>query len=107
MPKERYTSPEKENKFLMNQDCYNKQVKWNTKKIISLLDNTLNQLSRFRTKNQVEIHDESRRTYHVNSDIKFKITMLKSSLCDYSDAYILVTGTITVSNIAAWRCKGK
>ena len=27
--------------------------------------------------------------------------MLKSSLCDYSDAYILVSGTITVPNIAA------
>ena len=35
------------------------------------------------------------------SFIKFKTTILKSSLCDYSDAYILVTGTITVNNTAA------
>ena len=27
--------------------------------------------------------------------------MLKSSLCDYSDAYILVSGTITVATLAA------
>ena len=38
--------------------------------------------------------------YNVNSKIKFKTTMLKSSLCDYSDAYIIVKGTITVNNTA-------
>ena len=52
-------------------------------------------------KKWVEINDESRETYNVNSQIKFKTTMLKSSLCDYSDAYILVKGTITVNNTAA------
>ena len=36
-----------------------------------------------------------------NSQIKFKTTMVKSSLCDYSDAYILVKGTITDNNTAA------
>ena len=45
--------------------------------------------------------DESRGTYNANSQIKFKTTMLKSSLCDYSDAYIVVKGTITVNNTAA------
>ena len=38
---------------------------------------------------------------NVNSQIKFKTTMLKSSLCDYSDVYIFVEGTITVNNTAA------
>ena len=37
----------------------------------------------------------SRGVYNTNSDIRFKTTMLKSSLCDYSDAYILVKGRIT------------
>ena len=60
-----------------------------------------NQPSKFRTKNWVEINDESRGRYSVNSQIKFKTTMLKSSLCDYSDAYILVKGIITVNNTAA------
>ena len=64
-------------------------------------DNTLNQPSKFRTRNWIEINDESRGAYNVNSQIKFKTTMLKSSLCDYSDAYILVKGTITVNNTAA------
>ena len=59
-------------------------------KIANLIDDVSNQPSKFRTKNLVEINDESRGTYDVNSQIKFKTTMLKSSLCDYSDAYILV-----------------
>ena len=70
-------------------------------KIANLREDTSNQRSKFRTKNWVEINDESRGTYNVNSQIKFKTTMLKSSLCDYSDAYILVKGTITVNNTAA------
>ena len=71
-------------------------------KIANLIDdNTLNQPSKFRTRNWIEINDESGEAYNVNSQIKFKTTMLKSSLCDYSDAYILVNGTITVNNTAA------
>ena len=66
-----------------------------------MIDDASNQPSKFKTKNWVEINDESRRTYNVNSQIKFKTTMLKSSLCDYSDTYILVKGTITVNNTAA------
>ena len=70
-------------------------------KIANLIDDTSNQPSKFRTKNWVEIKDESREAYNVNSQIKFKTTMLKSSLCDYSDAYILVKGTLSVNNTAA------
>ena len=70
-------------------------------KIANLIDNTSNQPSKFRTRNWVEINDESRGAYNVNSQIKFKTTMLKSSLCDYSDVYILVKGTITANNTAA------
>ena len=44
----------------------------------------------------IEINDQSRGTYNTNSDIRFKTAMLKSSLCDYSDAYILVNGGITI-----------
>ena len=57
---------------------------------MNLLENAPNQPSEFRTKNWVEINDESRGTYNVNSQIKFKTLILKSSICDYSDAYILV-----------------
>ena len=70
-------------------------------KIANLIDDTSNQPSKFRRRNWVEINDESRGTYNVGSQIKFKTTMLKSSLCDYSDVYILVKGTISVNNTAA------
>ena len=66
-------------------------------KIANLIDDASN----FRTKNCVEINDESSGKYNVNSQIKFKTTMLKSTLCDYSDAYILVKGTISVNNTVA------
>ena len=64
--------------------------------MINLLDNRPNQPSKFRTKNWIEINDDARRTYNTNSQIKFITSMLKSSLCDYSDAYIFVSGNITV-----------
>ena len=67
-------------------------------KIINLLDHIPNQPTKFRTKNCVAINDDVYGTYNTNSQIKFKTLILKSSLCDYSDAYILVSGTIAVSN---------
>ena len=70
-------------------------------KIANLTDDTSNQPSKFRTRNGVEINNESRGTYNVNSQIKFKTTMFKSSLCDYSDAYILVKGKITITGAGA------
>ena len=54
-------------------------------KIANLIDDGSNQPSKFRTKNWVEINDESRGTYNVNSQIKFKTTMPKPNLCDYTD----------------------
>ena len=65
-----------------------------------MLENTPNQPGKFRTKNLVEVNDESRGTYNVNSQIKFKTSMLRSILCDYSDTYILVSATISVTNTA-------
>ena len=65
-------------------------------KISNLLENTSDNLSKFRRRNWVEINDESRGNY-PNSDIRFKTTMLRSNLCDYADSYILVKGTITIT----------
>ena len=68
------------------------------KKIINLLDNAPNQPSKFRTKNWVELNDESRVTYPIDSHIKFKTIMLKSSLCNYGHPFLLVKGRTTVNN---------
>ena len=69
-------------------------------KIANLLNEESNKPSKFRTKNWVEINDDVRGTYSPNKHIRFKTSMLKFSLCDYSDAYIFVKGNITVSNTA-------
>ena len=63
-----------------------------------MLNNESNQLSKFRTRNWVEINDESTGAYTSN-DFKFKTAMLRSNLCDYADAYILVKGTIRITGI--------
>ena len=65
-------------------------------KIIYLLENTPNQLSKLRTKKLIEVNDDSNGTHETNSQINFKTKVLNSSLCDYTDAYILVKGTITI-----------
>ena len=70
-------------------------------KIVNLVDNTSNQPSKFRTKKWVKINDESRGTHSVNKQISLKTSVLRSSLCDYSDTYILVKGNISVNNTAA------
>ena len=70
-------------------------------KIANLLNDGSDKPSKFRTRNWVGINDEARGTYSHNKQMKFKTSILRSSLCDYSDAYILVKGNITVNNTAA------
>ena len=70
-------------------------------KIANLFDDSPNKTSKFRTRNWVEINDESRGKYNDEKQIRFKTTMLKSSLCDYSDAYILVKGKLTITGAGA------
>ena len=67
-------------------------------KLSNLLNDVSNQPSKFRTRNWVEINDEERGTYSPNKQIKFKTSMLRSRLCDYSDAHILFKGNILVNN---------
>ena len=70
-------------------------------KVINLLDNIPNQTSIFSTNDWVEINNEWCGTYNTNSQFKFKTSMLITGLCDYSDTYILVKGTIWLANTEA------
>ena len=70
-------------------------------KIANLWDSASNKSSKFRTKNWVEINDGIRGEYSPNKQIRFKTSMLRSSFCDYSDAYVLVKGNILANNTAA------
>ena len=64
-------------------------------KIVNLLDITSDDkdLPRFVTKKWIEVYDQSKKKYNVNKEIRIKI---RSDLCDFSDAYIVVKGDITV-----------
>ena len=76
-------------------------------KINNLLDSESENLSKFVTRNYVRVNSLSN-TYDENKSIKFKTPMLRSDLCDYSDAYVLVNGTITVTaNAGANNIRGK
>ena len=69
-------------------------------KIANLLDSASNKPFKFRTRNWVEINDGIRGANCPNKQIRFKTAMLRSSLCDYSDAYIVAKGNVTVNNRA-------
>ena len=69
-------------------------------KNIDLLDDTTNQPSKIRTRKWIKMNDESKGRYD-NSNIRFKTSMIRSRLCDYSDPYILFKGPIIVRNTAA------
>ena len=71
-------------------------------KITNLLGTTLDEVPRFITKKWVEVHDQSGSAedrYKPSKQIRFKTSMLRSDLCDFSDAYIVVKATITVTGI--------
>ena len=66
--------------------------------IVSLLDITSDDrdLPRYVTKKWIEVYDQSEKNYNINKEIKIKTPILRSDLCDFSDAYIVVKGDITV-----------
>ena len=68
-----------------------------TQKIVSLLNGTDNNNSKFATKKWYIIDSESNGNYSQNDEIKFLTRSIGSSLYDYSDAYILVIGNITAT----------
>ena len=89
----------------MTLDCFEHKVwhyniKMEFQKIVNFLDTTSDDkdLSRFVTKKWIEVYDQSGGNYNVNKEIRMKKSMLRYDLCDYSDAYIAVKGTITVTN---------
>ena len=67
-----------------------------TQKIVNLLNGSDNENSKFATKKWYDIDNESKGVYSHENSIKFLTTSLESSLCDYSDACVLVTGNIAV-----------
>ena len=67
-------------------------------KINNLLGPAHGKVPRFITKKWIEVQSQSSNTYNTSKPIRFKTSMLRSDLCDYSDAYVWVQGTITVTD---------
>ena len=70
-------------------------------KIVNFIDTTSDNkdLPTFVTKNWIEVYDQSEGNYNVNKEIWIKTSMLRSDLCDVSDADIVVKGNITVTKL--------
>ena len=69
-----------------------------TQKIINLLNDSSNEESKFATKKWYVIDSQTTKGKYKQGDtIKFETKTIKSNLCDYSDAFILVAGNITVA----------
>ena len=69
-------------------------------KITNLLGTTPGDVSRFITKKWIEVHDQSSNAedrYKPSKQTRFKTSMLRSDLCDFSDEYVVAKGTITVT----------
>ena len=76
-----------------------------TQKIVNLLNDSDNESSKFATRKWYIINDQNNGQYgrgnEKDSIIKFETKVIKPNVCDYSDAYILATGDIKVTGIAA------
>ena len=75
-------------------------IKIEFQKIVNFLDTISDDkdLPRFVAKKWVEVYGQSEKNYDVNKEIRIKTSMLRSDLCDFNDAYIVVKGTITITN---------
>ena len=87
----------------MTWDCFEYKfyvlcIKIEFQKIVNFLDTTSDDkdLPRFVTKKWIEVYDQPEWNYNVNKAIRIKTSMLRSDLCDYSDAYIVLKGNIIV-----------
>ena len=90
----------------MTLDCFEHKlyflcIKIEFQKIVNFLYTTSGDkdLPRFVTKIWTEVYNKSEGNYDVNEEIKIKTSMLRSNLCDFNDAYIVLEGTITVNEL--------
>ena len=68
-------------------------------KITNLLGKTTKEVPTFTTIKWIKIFDQSNGTYNLNKDIRFKTPQLRNDLCDFNEAYTVVTGKVTAANL--------
>ena len=95
-----YIPPEKRQQIIDDLRLFSHHMKMEYQKITNLLDTTSDNEPRFITKKLVEVHDQSgsaKYRHKPSKQIRLKASMLRSDLCDFSDAYIVVKGTVTLT----------
>ena len=98
-----YIPPEKRQQIIDDLRLFWHCIKMEYQKITKLLGTTLYEASRFITKKWIEVHDQSGSAedrYKPSKQIRFKTSMLRSDLYNFSDAYIVAKGTITLTKDA-------
>ena len=87
------------NAILLRIKCVHYCIKMEFQIIVNFLDITSDDKNfpKFVTKKWIEVYDQSEKNYSPNKEIRIKTSMLRSDLCDYSDAYIVVKGNIIVN----------
>ena len=102
-PEEIYILPEKRQRIIDELRSFLKMwyycIKMEFQKITNFIDINFDNedLPKYVTKKWIEVYDQSQRNYDVNKEIRVKTSMLRSNLCDFSDAYIVVKGVIIVT----------
>ena len=78
-------------------------------KMTNFLDTNIDDkdLPRFITKKWIEVYDQSEKNYKVSKETRTKTLMLRTDLCDFSDAYIVLKGDITLKGDAIANKRGK
>ena len=95
-----YIPPEKRQQIIDDLRLFSHHMKMEYQKITNLLDTTSDNEPRFITRKWVEVHDQSgsaKYRHKPSKQLRFKPSMLRSDLCDFSDAYIVVKGTVTLT----------
>ena len=67
--------------------------------LMNLTDTTVYNVPRLITKNWIEVNDQSETLYNINKPIRFNTSWLRSDICNYSDGYIFIKGSITVEGV--------
>ena len=88
--------PEKRQQIINDLRLFQYHIKMEYQKIKNVLGNIPDKVPRFITKKWIEFHDQSEETYNTNKQIRFKTSMLRSDLYDFSDVYIVVKGIVVI-----------
>ena len=94
-----YKNLQKRQQTIDNLRLFQHYIKMEYQKIANLLGTTSDNVPRFITKKWMEVYDQSGGSYNINKKIRFKTSLLRSDLSNYSDTYVVAKGAIIIKGI--------